>query len=502
MIRSLRWSSLVLGLLLTACPASTPDLCDNGACDGTDGSDGSADSVSDTLPDVEGCDLSLDPKDSPKCIVDAAGVFVDATNGLDSNDGSKAKPVQTIGSALAKAAGKPRVYVCEGTYAEDVLVDAAHPVSLVGGLKCGDWSYTGVRPVIGMGTRALTVASVTKGILIADVEFGSAMATVAGESSIAAFVHDAASVTFLRAKLSAAAGKDGAVGSTGSNWTNVDPSDPTIAGNDAVNAQGGGLHTCALCKDTKNSTGGGGGNGTAVPTGGQGGSPVIPENPTAQIPPHNGAGGTAGAVCTNGNPGANASNAPAALGAATSGDLSATGWSPSSGSSGTAAGPAQGGGGGGGGISASKGGAGGGGCGGCGGAAGSAGIGGGGSLALVSVGSTVTLTACELTTSAAGKGGDGAAGQAGQVGGYGGAQSIPGCPGGQGGSGGAGGSGGGGAGGLSVAVLWKGTAAPTIDSSTTAKITVAATGGAKGVGGATPTNDGITGVAQAVLEVK
>lgn len=119
--------------------------------------------------------------------------------------------------------------------------------------------------------------------------------------------------------------------------------------------------------------------------------------------------------------------------------------------------------------------------------------------------STVSLEGSELIAATAGKGGTGAIGALGQTQGTGGngfTASPSGCPGGDGALGGSGGPGGGGAGGISVGVLWKGAAAPTIDSSTTAKTTVPAKGGTKGLGGATPTNDGIDGVAQAVLEVK
>ena len=124
-------------------------------------------------------------------------------------------------------------------------------------------------------------------------------------------------------------------------------------------------------------------------------------------------------------------------------------------------------------------------------------------MALVSSASGVTITASELVATAAGDGGNGLAGQLGQpIFGFHGNGAAAGCQGGAGGPGGNGGSGGGGAGGISVGALWKGLAAPTIDASTTSKITLAAKGGNKGLGGTTPTNDGIDGVAQAVLEVK
>jgi hypothetical protein len=54
--------------------------------------------------------------DSPACVDDGIGVFVNATAGSDSNLGTKAMPFKTIGYAIQKAGAKPRVYICEGTY--------------------------------------------------------------------------------------------------------------------------------------------------------------------------------------------------------------------------------------------------------------------------------------------------------------------------------------------------------------------------------------------------
>ena len=50
------------------------------------------------------CDLKKDPKDSPDCVVSSVGIFV-SEGGLDTNDGSKEKPVKTIGKALSIAGG-------------------------------------------------------------------------------------------------------------------------------------------------------------------------------------------------------------------------------------------------------------------------------------------------------------------------------------------------------------------------------------------------------------
>ena len=44
---------------------------------------------------------------------------------------------------IAAAGAKPRVYVCAGTYVEDVSITQTNALSLFGGLKCGDWTFDG-----------------------------------------------------------------------------------------------------------------------------------------------------------------------------------------------------------------------------------------------------------------------------------------------------------------------------------------------------------------------
>ena len=87
----------------------------------------------DAAPPINGTPAScsdpvIEPKNAPSCITNDVAVFVDATSGLDTNPGTKEAPVKTLAAALDKLAGKPRVYVCEGTYAERVTL--TQPVSL------------------------------------------------------------------------------------------------------------------------------------------------------------------------------------------------------------------------------------------------------------------------------------------------------------------------------------------------------------------------------------
>ena len=113
------------------------------------------------------------------------------------------------------------------------------------------------------------------------------------------------------------------------------------------------------------------------------------------------------------------------------------------------------------------------------------------------IGSKVTLGACDIVTLAGGVGGAGTSGQDGEIGGFAGKAQSPGCQGGNGGKGGSGGAGGGGAGGISVGVLYT-DQKPALDQATT--IVVPSSPAPKGMGGAAGTNDGVDGVAQAVLQ--
>ena len=494
----MRTYRLVIGssfVFWTAC-AGWSGVCDNHACD-SDASLGDAgDSGVDAPP---GCNPDVDPKDSPACVADSFGIFVDAANGNDTNAGTKEAPVKTIGAALGKVGSLTRVYVCEGTYLEDLLLDASHDgVSIYGGWKCSDWSYSGGKPFVGLTQLAAKLDSLTKPVTLSDLEFDAANGDTTNLTSTAMLVNASGNVTLERVKLKAGVGHDGTDASAGTNYnTSLLASDPSIKGNDASGSSGGGAKTCTtLCTIAATTSGGAGGAGGLSTQGGSDGTPNL-----GGLNPQDGKGGNKdmGTGCTSGDKGANGDAGAPAASPTVLGSLDATGWKPSAGSGGELGGIGQGGGGGGGGLDvAGSGGGGGGGCGGCGGASGGGGTGGGGSVALAVVGSMVTLTSSQLIATTAGRGGNGAAGEAGQGGGNKGALVGNGCAGGSGGSGGSGGTGAGGAGGISVGILWSGSQ-PTADSSTTAGITVAGAGGAKGIGGSAGSNDGPSGVAQAVL---
>ncbi len=448
-----------LALVPVACGTYSDGPCEYGACgDGT--ADGGADAKADVVA-PPGCDLTKDPKDSPACVDDGVGVFVDAAKGADANPGTKAAPVKSITTALTKAGAK-RIYVCKGTYAENVTVTTA--TSIYGGFSCDAWAYgteNAVRIEGSADGAALTIKGVASGLTIADVQVLGKVGAADGGSSVGAFVASSKGVRFVRAKLEAQAGgaaKDGVLAS----FAFPAP----VRGGDAPDINTGGAGAKVVCPGAKSGDGGKGGNSgfngdSGGPTGFGGKGNTNLECGMGTIA---GINGTTGA-------------SPAAgAGATVHGKLTASGFAGESGIKGDEGGPG-GGGGGGGGFTGAGGGGGSGGCGGAGGGAGSAG---GSSIALLSFESEVSLVSTQLAAADGKKGGAGAAGQAGQSAfGLRGNGSGGACQGGNGAPGGNGASGGGGAGGVSAGIVWTGGKEPSRDqdSKTTHASGAAALGG-------------------------
>ncbi len=461
-------------------------------------------------PNTDDPSVSGDP-----CILSSTyGVFVSSTTGSDTTgNGTPSAPYATITHGLAHLGSTTRVYVCDGTYNEQVSVTTS--VSLYGALTCagGDWQYSAgttanVAPT--GGGPALTVSGVSGAVVVEDMTFTSPAATGTdasgnGKSSIAAFVNGSSNVNFLRATLTAeagAAGSTGIAGSTTPNYTGA-----TAPNGAAGGASGSALGGAVTCQDGNTSTGGSGGvPGAGATPGGSGTAGGWSPVGTATFP-FDGAPGTGGvgACPVNAHSGANGSHQAGGSAATTIGSLSNAGWTSTPGTNGVDGDPGQGGGGGGG-LGTPNVGGNAGGAGGCGGTGGRGGGGGGASIALASFNSTVTLTTSVLASSTGGTGGEGGTGENGQGGGASDSDSGSGACSGSFGGNGAGGSGGaGGTGGTSAAIVWKGTQ-PTTDSSTNAHLTAgslgtpgiagpAGTGGSNALGTGNGGNPGATGSA-------
>jgi Protein of unknown function (DUF1565) len=510
---------LAVAALGASCSGPLSDACGElGTCAPSPSADGGADAS---------CDLTKDPKDEP-CVLDSAyGVFVAPAAGSDAGDaetsgaesadpdGTSDKPYPSIGQALANLGGKSRIYVCNGSYEEQVSITA--PVSLYGGLSCAGgsagraWSYVGQSAQVTAPPSgyALFVTGVQQGsVTIEDVSFAASDATAPGASSIAALVVSS-TLRLARVTLSAGKGADGVAGADGlaaPNYTGAAPvggsqvsAGPPGSGTLTIAGGAGAINQCAV---SGMSAGGDGGLGC----GGDGGSSGLGSPGTAMPPAPVTMAGRDGlprgtilvdagdAAILIDDPGADGVAGAGGIAAAAEdyGTLSASGWVPSPGGDGSPGDPGQGGAGatdplyGECGTSSQSVGGGGGGAGGCGGAGGKGGGGGGGSIALASVASNVTLTACALNASDGGTGGAGGAGQDGQAGGQGGDTSFPSAhQAGAAGGNGAGGSGGaGGTGGISVGVLASGSTIASDGSTTeTARLGSPGAGGAAGPAG-------------------
>jgi hypothetical protein len=467
------------------------------------------------------------PSENPDAIVgDECGVFVGGPLGKDTNPGTKAAPLATLGAAIKAAdKGSLRVYACSRAGDEPMFNEAVTvgTITVYGGLACEDqWAYSNnpTRLTAPAGMIPLTI----NGILtddetrMEDFYVVAADATTKGGSSVAA-VANQAEVTFKNMTFEAGnaregaageevagTGMDGAMGIDGELACSAD----LIAGGDAVTSD------CGTPEDaTDDSISGPGGVGQQMS-----GNDGTSGDPGSAANANGGAG--QGTVDTN-DCAAGAAGAPgepgmAGAGGTTRGEVHGDGFTGNGvGSPGLRGLPAQGGGGGGaskGGDNAAggrcenktgKGGASGGsgGSGGCGGLGGNGGQPGGSSIALIGVNAMITFeSGVTLRAKQAGAGGDGGLGQSGGAGAPGGVGGMtpagtmdlkPGCAGGIGGTGGIGGYGGGGYGGHSLGLAYTGLE-PTLDGVT---IEHAATGGAGGLGGddLATTDDGHEGTA-------
>lgn len=457
---SLGFVALAL-LAVVGCPATADDLCAKGTCDPVT-------SPASSTPQDGGSGIVEAPRDncvdkplSPECADDASALFVSKTADPATADGTVAHPYASIRTALEKATdAKKRVYVCEGTYEEQVSIEKV-PVTLIGGIAC-DFRSPGGKPKIAPPSGiALSIAAVG-GASVLDVAVqGSSEPSTKGASAIGMFVTTAKNVLLRRVDVVAGRAQNGTEGPAGTqNW-----SGDAVPANANSGMSGGPAPACGKCADgaTSSSAGQGGnangsfpGDGSAVPKVGTSNAGVNKPSPDP------------------GKSGANGEARPAAKGAARPGVLMATSWNTEATSQpGPIGNPGQGGGGGG--ASQTVGG-GSGGCGGCGGGGGGNGGNGGSSVALLVFESEITIEESTLTASEGGDGGPGAPGLDGQAPSFGGSGVAGG---GTGGYGAGGGGGGGGAGGHSAAIAHVG-AAPATDEKTVLK---KSTAGAAGKGG-------------------
>ncbi|HEX8793197.1 MAG TPA: hypothetical protein VF765_19775 [Polyangiaceae bacterium] len=424
---------------------------------------------------------------------DPNGVFV-ATTGSDTAPGTMAKPVLSIGKGveLAQAAHKD-VYVCNGTYSENVVIDTK-PVNVHGGYDCTKgWAKVDDKPTVAPSSGVpLTIRNVPASMTIERLQLQAADASTDGGSSIAAIASSSSDVAFSAVVFQAGAGASGAQGT--SPQPNTSPARGGVAGSPVPgplcpeNDKTGVCGQVALggfvfgANPGCNTIGGPGGSGANLEIGYAGTKPGAGSGGAGQDPDGNGLDGL------NGGNGKNGTTATAAYGSFTASGYVAS----NAGSDGENGQPgASGGGGAGGGSDYANiqgfygctyiyigAGGGEGGWGGCGGTAGGGGGGGGASIGLLAYQSAVSVTGCQANTSTGGDGGSPGKGAFGQLGGPGagggtgnsGGGNSSACfssgplgnarNGGMGGRGGVGGNGGAGGGGPSIGIVVVGASQP------------------------------------------
>ncbi len=462
------------------------------------------------LPDDNFEDANCDGVDGDK----SHAIFV-APTGSDTASGSVESPVRTLVKAVTLAsAAKKDVYVCNGSYAESVVV-ANVAVGIYGGYDCANgWARGNDRATIAPTSGIpLTIRDVTT-MTVDRIALHAADAVDPSASSIGAFVSNAHDVQLAHVTATAGRGADGET-----------PATPASLAQTASSGSPGRSLAAATC--TRNdpnlpsacSAHGAGGFAIAPPpacegaggAGGDGGNVLLGIPNAVGVP---GAPLGVGGV----NHGANGGDGlPGSIGVAGSigvGTITAAGYVASNKGADGSDGASGGGGAGGiGGLSQyldststsfnAGGGGGQGGNGGCGGVAAKGAGAGGASVGVLLFSSDVKLRNSSIHTSAGGKGGRSVAGARGQFGGYGGnggngthggrwGNDGDAEKGGNGGNGGNGGTGGAGAGGPSVGIL-SNDRAPALTA-----VTFVTDSGGKGGSGVAHT-DGADGVARDVF---
>ena len=188
--------------------STTEDEQNGGSRDEKDGSaldDSAAEEATSEGPMPDG-GAKCTPGASPAangCITEKSGVFVAtaAEGGSDTaGTGAMAYPFATITRALANSGTSTAIYVCAGSYVDQITVNAA--IRIYGGLTCrgGKWAYQAgtVATVTGSSASfALQIAVPTGAVDVEDIQIDGAAAE-AGGTSLAAWVNGSSNVTLHR----------------------------------------------------------------------------------------------------------------------------------------------------------------------------------------------------------------------------------------------------------------------------------------------------------------
>lgn len=486
-------SPLTCGSSCTPCaaPSGGSATCVNGAC-------GMACPAGQTVCNGA-CVSAGDPTENACLVNESFAVFVSASRGSATGDGSRAKPFASVQAGINAAKGAHKaVIACAEAYNESLTL--ADGVSLWGGFSCtgGSWATTSARALVNASnTRFGVVAvSIVTSTRVDSFQFVTPDAT-SDASSIGMTAINASGLWLTNCRVHAGSAMNGVDAIAGSSLVQTGGINGNASGN-------GGTSACTYPNGSpvpSSLNGGNGGEGGAAGTRTRDcgeGPPPKPCAPGKICPPpsncvwdieppgdgspgggslggaggvYGGAGAGAGGAGANGTDGASGG----AIGTfsqsagyiASNGGGSATAGLPGSGGGGAAGNPA---------TTTRAGSTGmGGGAGGCPGLQATTATAGGASIAVLAFNSALRIDRSQIESSRGGNGGKGAFGGAGTPGGTGAAV---------GGAGGRGGNGGSGGGGPSIGLAFTG-AAPVLASTTTSL-------GAAGSGQPAMTSNGTT----------
>ncbi len=200
-------AALVAMIGSAGCYALGSDCELNYDCTGGSGGEGGATTTN--TGGAGGAPPSCVPSNNSTPVGNDCGVFVSASKGEDTNEGTKEKPFATITMALS-AAGNGPVYLCGETLLESV--DLSANAVLYGGLDCAaDWKYDASKPSVLNASGdmiPLRVSSKTSAELY-DVVVRADDAQVAGGSSIGVIAEGESEVKLTRCRVEAGNGKNG-----------------------------------------------------------------------------------------------------------------------------------------------------------------------------------------------------------------------------------------------------------------------------------------------------
>jgi hypothetical protein len=206
----------VLSLAFTHCDSDVAPTAPAANSDAADGGVASNPIVPDAPPAPANCDRSKFPTEDACTIHESVGLFVSASRGSSTGDGSRDRPLDDISVALraAQPTGR-RVYVCAETYdAPLTFVDGGE---LFGYFDCSAGWRVGQRvariaPKVTVASRAKAVAKPTR---IEGLDIAGLDATEPSQSSIGLIAEDSPGLSFYNVRITAGIAAPGADGANG-----------------------------------------------------------------------------------------------------------------------------------------------------------------------------------------------------------------------------------------------------------------------------------------------